>query len=161
MPLSERIRERARKLVWSAGANADMAYKPVLEKFPHITAFGSEKWNLYLTVGSVYAAVIRLIHDQQPSERDVDELMAIVNGSLAERCPGGVEALEECRKAIDYSFAGPGAGPEEAEPEFAFSDRVGAWILYKLGGPKEFKDAAVLMRTLGLSVISAFQSWWE
>lgn len=160
MPLSERIKERSRKLVWSAGANADMAYRPILEKFPHITAFGSERWNLYLTVGSVYAAVMRLIHDQRLAEADVDELMAIVNTSLGERHPGGVEALEECRKAIDYSFAGIKGG-EEAEPEFAFSDRVGAWVLYKLGGPKEFKDAAVLMRTLGLSVISAFASWWD
>jgi hypothetical protein len=160
MPLNEHFKERGRKLVWAAGANADMAYKPILEKFPHITAFGSEKWNLYLTVGSVYAAVVRLIHDQHLVKGDVDELIGIINGSLGDRYPGGVEALEECRKAIDSSFSGL-KDAQDAEPEFAFSDRVGAWILFKLGGPKEFKDAAVLMRTLGLSVITAFSSWWE
>lgn len=160
MTITEHLRERGRKLVWSAGANADLAYKPILEKFPHITAFGSEKWNLYLTVGSVYAAVIRLIHDQHLAEDDVEEMIGIVNGSLEERYPGGIKALEECRKAIDSSFAEL-KGAQEADPEFAFSDRVGAWILYKLGGTKEFKDAAALMRTLGLSMVTAFSSWWE
>lgn len=159
MPLNEHLKEQTRKLVWSASANAVLAYAPILEDYPHITAFGSEKWKLYMTVASVYAAVMRLIHEQHLGEDDIIEVIAIVNGSLDKSFPEGVESLEECRKAVDYSFTGL-ENPEE-EPEFAFSDRLGAWILYKLGGPKGFKDAPALMRTLGLAVVSSFSTWWE
>ncbi len=160
MPLIDRYKEQAGKLVWAAGANAMLAYKPILDQHPHITSFGSEKWQYYLTVAGVYAAIMRLVQDRILRGRELDDVLDAIEKSLAAKYPDGPAALEECRTVVDASFAGGSQGREE-DPEFAFSDRIGAWILFRLNGPRELRDGHGLIRSLGLSVTSAFAAWWS
>lgn len=156
----DRYRELASRLVWSAGANAMLAYKPILDGHPHITSFGAEKWQFYLTVAGVYAAVMRLVQERILHGTELDEVLELIERSLAAKHPDGPAALEECRTMVDASFAAARGGEGEAA-EFAFSDRVGAWILFKLNGPRELKDGHALIRGLGLAVTAAFAAWWD
>jgi hypothetical protein len=160
VPLIDRYREQAGKLVWAAGANAMLAYKPILDQHPHITSFGSEKWQYYLTVAGVYAAIMRLVHDRILEGRDLNEVLDVIEKSLAVKFPDGPAALEECRTMVDASFSEVPRERDE-DQEFAFSDRIGAWILYRMNGPRELKDGHQLIRNLGLAVTSAFASWWS
>jgi len=159
MPLLDHYREQADKLVWAAGANASLAYKPILDHNPHITSFGSEKWEFTLTVAGVYAAIIQLVHEQPLKEAETEEVLDIIGKSLDAKYADGTAALEECRTMVDYSFAEAPAERGE-EPAFELSDRIGAWILYKLNGPKEVKEGGRLIRSLGLAVTSTFSNWW-
>lgn len=159
MPLLDHYREQADKLVWAAGANASLAYKPILDQNPHVTSFGSEKWEFTLTVAGVYAAIIQLVHERPLKDAETEEVLDIVNKSLDAKYPEGTAALEECRTMVDYSFAEVPAEQGE-EAAFTLSDRIGAWILYKLNGPKEVKEGGRLIRSLGLAVTSTFSNWW-
>lgn len=160
MPHLDRFREQAGRLVWSAGANATLAYKPLLDRHARITGFGSEKWQFYLTVAGVYAAIMRLVQERVLDGAELDEVLGLIERSLAARYPDGPAALEECRTMVDASFAA--GGREEGEdPGFAFSDRVGAWVLFELNGPRELKDGHALIRDLGLAVTAAFAAWWD
>ena len=118
MPLLDHYREQAQKLVWAAGANASLAYKPILDQNPHITSFGSEKWEFTLTVAGVYAAIIQLVHERPLKDAETEEVLDIIGKSLDAKYDDGTAALEECRTMVDYSFA---EAPAEQGEEAAFA----------------------------------------
>ena len=110
MPLLDHYREQADKLVWAAGANACLAYKPILDENPHITSSVRKNGTFFLTVAGVYAAIIQLVHERIRSKKRKRKRSWTSSGSPWTRnTPDGTAALEECRTMVDYSFAeGPG-----------------------------------------------------
>jgi hypothetical protein len=154
--------ENGDKLPSTAKILAVTSYTEFLDKYPIVGQIKPEHWDFVLTIGGIFVAVSQLNHENIP-EQDKDAILDTVTNAAAEIHPDSIVACEDCRKFIDRTYEGLAKQEEyKNNPQFLFSDSLGAWIAWNLfGRAPSNEDERKLIRILGSFLIQSFISWWK
>lgn len=153
LPLSD----KAHLLVPTAHGMAVALYSSASKIFKSIESLESQDmkwWDFLLTVGEIFTAVSQLNHEPL-TEQDRDQLREIIADDLDKWNPRSLTALEDCTSFVDRTI-----GNREGETN-AFSDAVGAWVVWNLFGNLPSDDEGrQLIRVLGLACVTIFIKYW-
>jgi hypothetical protein len=135
-------------------------FVPVLDHHPFLENVSPAHWDFVLTVAGVFLAATRL-QNLQLNDHRKQELMDVVARALARWSPNnGIRGFQDCKAMFGRTF--DALAEIQHDPRFTASDSIGTWIVWNLlGRPPEDEEERKLVRTLGVSVVHSFSSWWN
>jgi hypothetical protein len=152
MKANDHLIKSSRGLVPTARNTAKALNTPICAKFPEAASFDMKAWDLFLTVGFVWAALSALETANVP-KTEIEEIRGIVGESLARIFPKGLQALDHCTLFMNQTMG--------SNAQLQVNDALGYWIVWNLLGRNDFTDdESNFVRVLGDIAMKEFATFW-
>ncbi len=157
------LEKRAEQLIWTARLCAISMSEPITEKHSILAAVSTDVWDSVLTTAAASAGILALAREPLGEARYA-ALCALVEHSVTEWHPQGMERLADCQAFVAKSAEHMNQGRTLAERQFAFGDTLAIWALWNIYDkpPASWSVAeSAPTRALGLMITQPFATYWR